>query len=90
MQETVINKSHTVTIDNRENLILSGVTDVSGFDEQTVSLQTPLGNLIVKGEALHINKLSLESGEVSIDGKINSLQYLGDTRQKGFVSKLFR
>ena len=90
MQESITGQSHAVTIDNRENLALSGISDVSGFDEQTVNLQTPYGNLIVKGENMHINKLSLESGDVSIDGKINSLQYLGDTRQKGFVSKLFK
>lgn len=89
MQETTV-APHSVTLDNRNILKLTGIKDVSGFDEQTVSLDTPLGSLIVKGEQLHINKLSLDSGEVIVDGKINSLQYLGDLRQKGFMSKIFK
>lgn len=90
MQDTIHSGSHTVNMTDRENLSITGVTDVMGFDEQTVNVQTPMGNLIVKGESLHISKLSLDSSEVVIDGRVNSLQYLGDSRQKGFVSKLFR
>lgn len=90
MQESVINNSHTVNMKDRESLCITGVSDVLGFDEQTVNVETPMGNLIVKGDSLHISKLSLESSEVVVDGRINSLQYLGDTKQKGFVSKLFR
>ncbi len=90
MQENSAFQTHTLTLDNRENLTLTGITDVPGFDEETVSLRTPLGSLIIKGDKLHINKLSLDTGEVSIDGRINSLQYLEDTRQKGIMSKIFR
>ena len=89
MQES-ITVPHSINLDNRSVLILTGIKDVSGFDEQTVNLLTPMGTLIVKGEQLHINKLSLDTGEVTIDGKINSLQYLGDMNQKGFMSKIFR
>ena len=90
MQEIISGKPHCVTIDSRSNLLVTGVSDVPGFDEQTVNLVTSMGTLIVKGESLHICKLSLESAEVSIEGKINSLQYLGDTNSKGFMQKLFR
>lgn len=90
MQDNNIQKPHCVTLENRETLNLSGIKDVPGFDEQTVSLQTPMGNLIVKGESLHISKLSLDTGEVTVDGKINSLQYIGDVRSKSFMSKIFR
>lgn len=90
MQEITNQKPHCVTVDNRDNLNVTGVCDVPGFDEQTVNLLTSMGTLIVKGESLHINKLSLESGEVSVEGKVNSLQYLGDVRTKGIVSKIFR
>ena len=89
MQEQIL-KNHSVTLDNREELRLSGIKDVPGFDEQTVSLDTHLGNLIVKGESLHISKLSLDTGEVVVDGKISALQYITDERSKGFISKLFR
>ncbi|MBR3971370.1 MAG: sporulation protein YabP [Ruminococcus sp.] len=90
MQETTHNKPHSLSLDNREVLNLTGILDVPGFDEETVSLQTPCGNLIVKGQSLHISRLSLDTGDVSIDGRINSLQYLGDTRQKGIMSKIFK
>ncbi|MBE6735211.1 MAG: sporulation protein YabP [Ruminococcaceae bacterium] len=90
MQDNSIHSKHTLTLDNREKLILTGVTDVPGFDEETVSIKTDTGALIIKGESLHISRLSLDTGDVSIDGRINALQYLGDDRQKGFMSKIFR
>ncbi len=91
MQDTAKStKPHSLCLDNREVLSLTGVLDVSGFDEQTVSAETSVGRLIVKGANLHISKLSLETGEVTIDGRITSLQYLGDVKQKGFASKLFK
>ena len=81
---------HRLVLNERTALTVTGVREVTGFDEETVNLKTPMGTLIVKGNTLHINHLSLDSGEVSIDGRINSLQYLGDTRQKGIITKLFR
>lgn len=90
MQESVAQKNHSVTVDSRESIVVTGVTDVPGFDEQTVNLLTSMGTLIVKGESLHICRLSLESGEVSVEGKVNSLQYLSDVRSKGLRQKLFR
>lgn len=90
MQDIQTTRPHSLTLDNRETLILTGVTDVPGFDEQTVNVETPIGTLIVKGESLHISRLSLDTGEVTVDGRITSMQYLGDHRQKGIVSKLFK
>ena len=89
MQEHT-DKSHTLSLDNRAVLRLSGISDVPGFDEQTVSLVTPQGNLIVKGESLHISTLNLTTGEVTVDGQINSIQYIGTQNSKGLMSKLFR
>ena len=90
MQDINNAKPHSLSLNCRETLDLQGILDVSGFDEQTVNLQTSYGNLIVKGESLHISKLSLDTGDVSIDGRINSLQYLGDVRSKSIMSKLFK
>lgn len=89
MAEQIIKGSHTLLLDNRNKLTLSGVTDVVGFDEQTVNLTTECGCLIVKGESLHISKLNLESKDVVIDGNISSLQYLNSI-SKSFKSKLFK
>lgn len=89
MSEQFIKQAHSLILDNRKKLSLTGVTDVMGFDEQTVSLSTDCGTLIVKGENLHINKLNLDSKDVCIDGVINSLQYLSQNT-KTLKSKLFK
>ncbi len=89
MSEQIVKSSHSLILDNRNTLNLSGVTDVAGFDEQTVNLVTECGVLIVKGGNLHINKLNLDSKDVCIDGTINSLQYI-NSGNKSIKSKLFR
>lgn len=89
MSEQIVKSSHSLLLDNRNTLNLSGVTDVAGFDEQTVNLSTECGVLIIKGDNLHINKLNLDSKDVCIDGTINSLQYI-NTTHKSIKSKLFR
>lgn len=80
-----------VVLEDRKRLTVSGVSDVDRFDEQEVVLFTDLGEITVKGSGLHINRLSLESGEVSIDGLIAAIIYQ-DQPQKGggFMGKLFR
>lgn len=90
MQEINKTKPHSLMLDNRKSLSMTGVIDVSGFDDQTVNVKTSLGTLVVKGSLLHINKLNLESGDVSIDGEINSLQYLSNNRDKSLRSRLLK
>ncbi|MEE0957228.1 MAG: sporulation protein YabP [Ruminococcus sp.] len=90
MSETASGKKHSLVLDHRAKLLLSGVEDVSGFNEEAVSVKTTAGTLIIKGERLHIDKLSLETGEVSVDGKINSMQYIGSDSQRSKLSRLFR
>lgn len=90
MQDNTSSKKHCITLTSREQLALSGVNDVSGFDEETVSVETVCGTLIIKGAGLHISKLSLETGEVDIDGNISSMQYLGTTAKKSLMSRIFK
>ena len=82
---------HTLILENRKALTVSGVSDVDSFDEQAVIAYTDLGELSIRGQGLHINKLSLETGELTLQGEIQSLTYT-DNRQSGggFFSKLFR
>ena len=80
-------------MENREKLSISGVLDVLSFDDQIVILETQLGLLTVKGENLRINKLSLDTEEVIIDGEIYNLGYSEkDSTQKsgGIFNKIFR
>ncbi len=89
MAENSVHKPHTLLLDNRSMLSLTGVEDVAGFDENTVSVRLGDCSLVVKGTSLHISKLSLDSGEVVIDGTVSSLQYLGGGA-KNLRSRLFR
>ncbi len=83
---------HHLILENREKLSLSGVTDVDCFDERMINLFTTYGELTIKGRGLHINDVSVESGDMSITGDIWSLQY-GERDRRGPLSllgKLFR
>ena len=74
-------------------LLITGVLDVLSFDDQIVILETELGLLTVKGENLRINKLSLDTSEVTIDGTIYQLAYSEkDSMEKGggFLGKIFK
>lgn len=68
-------QTHHIELDGREHLSISGVEDVERFDETGIVMSTAAGTLIVTGENLHIGQLSLEGGELQVDGKIDSLSY---------------
>ena len=89
MQENFA-KPHTMLLDNRKKLSLTGANDVLGFNEELVNITTSLGDLIIRGNKLHISKLNLETGEVDIDGQINSLQYTESREGKSFIQRLFK
>ncbi len=83
---------HNVIMEGRKNLTISGVTDVDSFDERCIILYTQMGELVIKGRELHINSMSVETGDMTIDGDIWALNY-GDKDKKGtptFLGKLFR
>ena len=69
------NTIQNVILENREKLTISGVLDVLSFDDQIVIVETELGLLTVKGENLRINKLSLDTTEVIVEGTIFNLSY---------------
>ena len=74
----------------REKLTVSGVEDVERFDESGIVMSTSAGVLVVTGEDLHIGKLSLDGGELHVDGRIDSVTYEeGGREQGGFLRRLF-
>lgn len=81
---------HNLILDSRKKLSLTGVKDVSGFNEEVVNLDTQLGGLFVRGSQLHISKLNLDTGEVEVEGTINSLQYIQGKEQKSFLQRIFK
>ena len=82
-------KSHVLNLENRARLSLTGVTDVSGFDESLVVLATGLGPLTVRGETLHIERIDLDAGQLELRGKIRELSYEEAAPAGGFWSRLF-
>ena len=83
--------AHHVILEGREQLSVSGVEEVESFDENTIVMLTKRGTLIVRGEELHIEKLSLDGGDLKVEGTIDSLTYEDSGREKGgFFARLFR
>ena len=88
------NVIQNIILENREKLNITGVLDVLSFDDQVVILETELGLLTVKGENIRINKLSLDSSEVTIDGEIYQMAYSEKEGMEkgggGFLNKIFK
>ena len=90
--DKIIRKAHNIIMENRNTLSVSGVTAVDNFDEKEILIYTQLGELTVTGKNLHVNSMSIETGEMTVEGDIWGLNY-GDKDRKGpvsFIGKLFR
>jgi len=82
--------AHRVELCGREHLTIAGVEDVERFDEAGIIMSTTAGTLVITGENLHIGKLSLEGGELYVDGRIDSVAYEDDGQMRGgLFSRLF-
>lgn len=86
-------KVQNLILENRERLSISGVIDVESFNDESVVVDTELGVLVIRGVDLHINKLSIDSSELGIEGDIISCEYSDrDSRSKGggFFARMFK
>ena len=75
-------------LENRKHLSVSGVEEVSGFDESFVRVRTVLGDLTVLGEGLAVESLSVEAGELTLSGSIRALEYRQREQPGGFLARL--
>ena len=79
---------HSVSLTSRKTLVLTGIEDVISFDENGLLLQTGDGTLTIDGNEIHIVALSVESGELSVEGRICGLYYVDKTVKKsGFFTR---
>ena len=86
-----LKSAHSILIDERERIKVSGVTDVDSFDENEIILYTSDGGVVLSGEDFKINRLNVESGDVEIEGFINEIKYTNLTQTSGgFWSKIFK
>ena len=83
---------HSAILENRSTLELTGVTDVDSFDENEISLYTTLGEMVIRGRALHVNTMNVDTGDMQIDGDIRSIVYGDKDRKKktGLFGKITR
>lgn len=86
-----IRTAHNLILKERKLLNISGILDVGSFDDNEVVVYTDLGELTIKGENLHINKINLDDGNLELDGEVFLLEYAEDKPTgKSFLSKIFR
>lgn len=94
MDKDIISGNHNVAISMRKSINLTGVKKIENFDENEFLLETNMGYLMIKGTNLEIIKLDTYQGDVSIKGKIDSLNYLENNKkqekQESVFSKLFK
>lgn len=93
-KKLVRGRSHSILMENRERVTITGVQDVDSFDEASVLFVTDMGYIVLHGMDLHISKLNLEEGQLIVEGEIIGLEYndhegLGG-KSGGFFKKLFR
>lgn len=81
-------REHTLTLKNREKLSMSGVTEVISFEDTVVVLETALGTLVVQGEGLQLKTLSVDGGQVAVEGTVSALSYEAP-RAGGWLRRIF-
>lgn len=94
VDKDTISYNHSVTLNERKNIMITGVKKIDSFDDEEFLLETNMGYIVIKGEGLEIVKLDTYQGNVSIKGKVNSLNYMESSNKKekedSFISKLFK
>ena len=92
--QTDATTQHTLTLENRENLSITGVLDVDTFDDEKIILLTEEDTMMIEGEQLHIHKLDIANGELVIEGTICAITYTNGGKasasQKGFFKKILK
>ena len=82
-------RAQNIILESRKRLHISGVEEILRFDDTLVVMKTVLGELFVRGERLHVDALSVESGDLSVTGEISELGYAESAERSGFWSRLF-
>ncbi|MBQ3664738.1 MAG: YabP/YqfC family sporulation protein [Lachnospiraceae bacterium] len=81
---------HKIILSGRTAGIITGVTDIEEFDNDTIDLTTTLGRMVIKGRDLKVKGLNLETGEAQIEGNVDSLVYTSKNNRDSFLKRLFQ
>lgn len=90
MQGNETIQTHNIILESRKNLRISGVKDIDNFTENRIVLSTVMGELVIKGEELHVIALDSETGDFQMTGKISSLAYNRQSILDSPMKRLFR
>ncbi len=90
MKNNEIAASQNIVLEGRKNVRVSGVKDIDSFSERKVVLNTVRGELVIRGEELHVITLETETGDFSLTGTINSLVYSDFATNAGVIRRMFR
>lgn len=90
--EVQTNIMQNVILENRKKLTLTGIKDVLSFDDEIVIVESELGLLNIKGADLRVNKISVETGDVIVEGNIRTIEYSDKdlSSKQGLMSKIFK
>ncbi len=80
---------HKLTLNERSSLTMTGVTEVVSFDETTVILHTSLGTMVIQGRDLQLKNLSLDGGQVAVEGTVSAISYEELRSGGGWLRRLF-
>jgi len=83
---------HSLHLDKRENLVVTGMLEMISFDTETVTGETEMGIIVIKGANLHVGRINLESGELVVKGQIDSITYNNPSgeKAKSLLGRLFK
>lgn len=92
MEKEIATFTHNITLNERKNLVVSGVKKIDNFDSNEFLIETTLGYLKVTGSDLEIVRLDTREGNVSIKGQVNGIVYNEDKKvdKESFITKLFK
>ena len=93
MEEKQSAGGHRVLLENRKKAVITGVQEIHSFNENEVLLLSEAGNILLKGEQLHVRKLNLEKGDAEVEGRVDSLSYLtrnAHKKDESILKRMFR
>jgi sporulation protein YabP len=84
------NTTHDLIVESRKKVTMTGINDVESFDEETIIAQSGCGEISLHGKGLKISRLSVESGDMTVEGEIDSVIYSEGKATGGFFARVFR
>ena len=90
IETNLAQQPHRLTLDSRSRLSITGVLEVESFDDTEILLTSTRGPMSIRGQGLHLQQLSIDGGQVAVDGTVDAMSYEEAQRKGGLFSRLLR